>query len=63
MRSDPVVGYFEPKVTCKICNREGHSLISCDYASSKVGENMSYSDWVFWQYVDPCDRPEGYDFD
>ena len=61
VRSDCVVQYFEPKVVCKICEREGHSQISCDYAESKVGPNMSYADSVFWFYVDPSDRPEGFD--
>ena len=60
-RSDPVVQYYEPKVVCKICDREGHSQISCDYASSKTGPNLSYEDSVFWLYVDPRDRPEGFD--
>ena len=62
VRSDPVVGHFEPKVSCKICHREGHSKMSCDYSEKKSGDNMSYEDWVFWQYVDPCDCPDGYSY-
>ena len=58
LRSDNVVQYYEPKIVCGLCEREGHSQVSCDYASSKVGENMSY--FVFWSYVDPIDRPEGF---
>ena len=61
VRSDCVVGFYEPKLLCKLCDREGHTQISCDYAASKVGPNMSYADSVFWQFVDPDDRPEGYD--
>ena len=61
VRSDPVVQFFAPKVVCKLCEREGHSKISCDYASSKVGPHMSYEDSVFWMYVHPCDRPKDFD--
>ena len=61
IRSDPVVQFFEPKVVCKICQREGHSQVSCDYAASKTGTKMSDADSVFWLYVDPCDRPKGFD--
>ena len=60
LRSDNVVQYYEPKIVCGLCEREGHSQVSCDYASCKVGENMSYEDYVFWSYVDPIDRPEGF---
>ena len=60
IRSDPVVQYFEPRIVCKICESEGHSQISCPYAASKVGPNMSYEDSVFWSYVDPSDCPEGF---
>ena len=52
--------FFEPRIVCKICESEGHSQISCPYAASKVGPNMSYEDSVFWSYVDPCDCPEGF---
>ena len=52
--------FYEPKIVCRLCEREGHSQISCDYASRKVGENLTYEDSVFWCYVDPSDRPEGF---
>ena len=52
--------YFEPKMGCKLCDRVGHTQVSCDYAESKVGENMSYEDAVFWCYVHPEDRPAGF---
>ena len=61
VRSDCVVGHFEPRVVCQICDREGHSQISCEYGSSRIGQNMSATDWMFWQFVDPSDRPEGMD--
>ena len=51
MRSDCVVGFYEPKLLCKLCDREGHTQISCDYAASKVGPNMSYADSAFWQFL------------
>ena len=63
LRSDSVVQFYEPKIQCKLCDREGHTQVSCDLASSRVGENMSYEDAVFWHYVDPEDRPEGFDLD
>ena len=61
MRSDPVVQSYQPKVVCRLCDREGHSNISCDYASRNVGEHMSYADSVFWLYVVPSERPEGFE--
>ena len=60
--SDPVVQFFQPKLHCNICDREGHTSLSCDFAESKVGPNMSYADSVFWMFVDPCDRPEGFEW-
>ena len=53
-------GIFWPKVVCRICESEGHTQISCPLAVSKVGANMSYEDYMFWCFVDPCDRPEGF---
>ena len=61
LRSDCLVQFYEPKIECKLCSRIGHSQTSCDLASRKVGENMTYEDSVFWHYVDPEDRPEGFD--
>ena len=58
-----MVGYYEPKVMCNICEREGHTQRSCDFAESRLGQNMSIADWYFWLHVDPSDRPEGFDED
>ena len=60
LRSDCVVQFFEPKLVCSLCGREGHSNRSCDLSPSKVGQNMPHDDFLFWSYVDPCDRPEGF---
>ena len=60
VRSDCVVQFFDPKVMCKLCEREGHTQVSCDFAASRTGPNLSYEDSVFWLYVDPCDRPESF---
>ena len=30
-------------------------------ASSKVGDNMPYKDYVFWSFVAPIDQPEGFE--
>ena len=37
IRSDPVVQHYEPKVICRICGHEGHSHLSCDYCTKKLG--------------------------
>ena len=58
LRSDCVVQYFEPKILCKLCGREGHSQLSCDFSSGKLGQNMAHEDFVFWSFVDPCNCPE-----
>ena len=63
MKSDCIVQHYEPKTVCKLCDREGHSQVSCDYASRRNGENITPEDSVFWCYVDPSDRPEGFDMD
>ena len=34
--------------------------MTCHYATSRVGPNMSFEDFIFWSYVDPSERPEGY---
>ena len=60
VRSDPVVQFYEPKVVCRICDHQGHTSMNCNYAASRIGPNMSYEDFVFWSYVDPSERPEGY---
>ena len=60
VRSDLGVQFFEPKVVCGLCEREGHSQLKCDYHSSRVGQNMSYEDFLFWCHVDPCDCPEDF---
>ena len=59
VRSDGVVQFYEPKIVCKLFDRQGSSQISFDFASSKVGPNMNYEDSVFWFYV--CDRPDGFE--
>ena len=61
VKSDPVVQFFEPGLECYLCQGEGHTHRSCPQASRVVGPDMSFEDWVFWSYVAPCDRPEGYD--
>ena len=52
--------FFTLEIICQICDDEGHTHRSCPLASSKVGPNMSYEDFVFWSYVAPSDRPEGF---
>ena len=61
VRSDPVVRFYEPELLCRLCDGEGHTHLSCHLASSKLGGDMPYEDWVFWTYVAPCDRPEGFE--
>ena len=56
--SDPVVQYFEPRVLCQVCGEEGHSQISCAFGVSKVAENFSYGDVVFYTYIDEEWRPD-----
>ena len=34
--------------------------MTCHYATSSVGPNMSFEDLIFWSYVDLSERPEGY---
>ena len=58
IRSDPVVQFYDPKVVCQICGRIGHTQISCDYSDKKSRSDMSYEDYIFWQYVDPSEQPE-----
>ena len=58
VRSDSLVRFFEPELVCQVCQGEGHTHRACPLASSKVGENMSYQDYIFWCYVAPGDRPE-----
>ena len=60
VRSDFLVRFFEPELLCQVCDGEGHTHLACPLASSKMGENMSYQDYVFWCYVAPSDRPEGF---
>ena len=57
IRSDPVVQFFEPKISCRICGAIGHSSISCVYASKFCGANMSLEDKQFWSCVDPSEQP------
>jgi hypothetical protein len=58
VRSDCLVRFFEPELVCQVCDGEGHTHRACPLASSKVGENMSYQDYIFWCYVAPSDRLE-----
>ena len=56
--SDPVVQMYEPRIICQVCQAEGHSQISCDYAEGKVADNMAYEDVVFFSYIHPDSRPD-----
>ena len=43
---------------CQVCGGEGHTQISCDFGESKVAEDMSYADIVFYSYIQENSRPD-----
>ena len=57
IRSDPVVQYFEPLVLCKICGKQGHSQISCDYSLKRSSREMEIEELEFWKLVDESEQP------
>ena len=62
VRSDTLVRFFQPELVCQVCQGEGHTHRACPLASNKVGENISYQDYVFWCYVAPGDFEEFVEF-